>query len=575
LNREITLFAVGHRMAELRGAYTDQPDVLAYLDAFEHDVIDNVEDFRRGEDGGSGEGASLGSQRPSLRRYQVNVLVDHSDADGAPVVYEDNPSYQNLVGRVEHLSQLGTLITDFTLIKPGALHHANGGYLLLDAHKVLLQPYAWEGLKRALFSRQIRIESLAQLFSLVSTVSLEPDPIPLRLKVVLVGERLLYYLLCHYDPDFPKLFKVAADFNERIERNDESNQLYARLLGTLAREHQLKPLDRSAVARVIDHSARLAGDAERLSVHIGGIADLLQEADYCAADVQQAIDGQIRRVDRMRERLYEEIQRGTILVDTDGERIGQVNGLSVIDLGNFAFGQPSRITATARLGEGDLVDIEREVELGGAIHSKGVLILSNFLASRYAPNRPLSLSASVVFEQSYGMVEGDSASLAELCALLSALAQLPIRQSLAVTGSVNQHGQVQPIGGVNEKIEGFFDVCRARGLTGQQGVLIPAANAKHLMLRDDVVEAANAGQFHVYPVDTVDQALELLTGVPAGAPDAQGAYPEGSANQRVDARLEELLQLRLAFAERAREYSAPAKADDASEGRASGEAGDA
>jgi lon-related putative ATP-dependent protease len=565
VQKEFTMSAVGHLIDEFKKKYTNLPKVLGYLDAVEADVIDNVREFRKKEEALQTPFGLALQQTPSVARYEVNVLVDHGGAKGAPVVYEDNPTYPNLVGRVEHIAQLGALITDFTLIKPGALHRANGGYLMLDARKVLMQPYAWEGLKRALYARKISMESLGQILGVLSTVSLEPEAIPLDVKVVLLGDRMLYQLLCALEPDFKELFKVAADFEERIERNTDSNELYAQLIATLISKEKLRPFDRTAVARAIDHSARLAGDAEKLTTHMRSIADLLQEADYWAgkaehevvqaADVQQAIDAQVRRVDRVRERLYEEINRGTILIDTEGEKAGQVNGLSVIQLGDFAFGQPSRITATTRLGKGEVIDIEREVELGGAIHSKGVLILSHFLAARYSRNQPLSVSASLVFEQSYGIVEGDSASVAELCALLSALADAPIKQSLAVTGSVNQRGQVQAIGGVNEKIEGFFDVCRARGLTGNQGVLIPAANVKHLMLREDVVAAAAAGKFHIYPVETVDDVISLLTGLAAGERDDQGNFPKGSVNARVEQRLLELSALAQKFAEGARKDS--------------------
>ncbi len=559
LNREVTNFAVGHLIEEMRKKYESLPDVVDYLNAVQQDVIENVRDFLRQEETSVPSSVESPVPRslmgpPLLRRYQVNVLVDHGDSQGAPVVYEDNPSYQNLLGRVEHMAQMGALVTDFNLIKPGALHRANGGYLILDAHKVLMQPYAWEGLKRALQSRQINIESLGQMLSLVSTVSLEPEPIPLDVKVVLLGDRMLYYLLCALDPDFSELFKVAADFDEEMDRTPENQLLYARLIGTLARKESLRPLDRTAVARVIEHSSRMVGDAEKLSIQMRSICDLLREADYWAGeagrdviraeDIQRAIDAQIYRSDRLRERLQEEILRGTILIDTEGEKIGQVNGLSVIELGNFAFGRPSRITARIRMGKGEVIDIEREVELGGPIHSKGVLILSSFLGARYAAERPLSLSASLVFEQSYSGVEGDSASSAELYALISAIAEVPIKQSLAVTGSVNQHGQIQAIGGVNEKIEGFFDVCKARGLTGDQGVLIPAANVKHLMLRQDVVEAVAAGKFHIYPIETVDQGIEILTGLPAGERDKDGNYPEGTINYLVEARLAELAEKR-------------------------------
>lgn len=546
LNRETTKLAVDHLIEDLRAKYADFADVLRYLDAVSDDVIENAKDFLKTEEKGNALILSM-MERPTFERYQVNVLGNHHDARGAPIVFEDNPSYSNLVGRVEHVAQLGALVTNFTLIKPGALHKANGGYLLLNVLKVLTQPYAWEGLKRALNSREIRIESLGQMLSLVSTVSLEPEPIPLDVKVVLFGDRLFYYLLNAYDPEFGTLFKVAADFEDRVERNADNDLLYARLIATIAGKESLLPFTREAVGRVIEYCSRVSGDAERLATHIQSVADLLCEADFWAKsakqdtvaleNVEHAIDAQIHRADRLKSRVHEEILRGTIMIDTDGEVVAQVNALSVIQLGNFAFGQPTRITATARVGDGELVNIEREAKLSGAIHSKGVLILSSFLASRYAKNQPFSLAASLVFEQSYGMVDGDSASLAELCALLSELSSSPIRQSLAMTGSVNQFGQVQPIGGVNEKIEGFFDICAARGLNGKHGVLIPAQNVKHLMLKKEVVLAAEQGKFHIWPVETVDQAMEVLTGM-----EAPGI------NSKVEARLIELTNIRKAFA---------------------------
>ena len=556
LNQETTLLTVRHVMDELRTRFADLAVIQKYLDVVQKNMVEHADDFLKQEESSTVAGLTLVA-RESFHRYQVNVLVSNGKRGGAPVISEDNPTYSNLIGRVEHIAQLGALVTDFTLIKPGALHRANGGYLLPDIRKILQQPFAWEGLKRALQSREIRIESLGQMYSLVSTVSLEPEPIALNAKIVLFGDRLFYYLLQQYDPDFAELFKVAADFEERIERTADNHMLYARLIATLVRKEKLLPFERSAVARVIEHSARLVGDAERLSTHMRSVADLLQEADdwarqadaqlVSADHVQKAIDGQIRRSDRVRDQLHEAIQRGILLIDTQGAVVGQVNGLSVLDLGNFAFAQPTRITATTRLGEGEMVNIEREVKLSGAIHSKGVLILSSFLATRYARNQPLALSASLAFEQCYGQVDGDSASLAELCALLSDLAQVPILQSLAITGSVNQLGQAQAIGAVNEKIEGFFDVCAARGLSGAQGVLIPAANIKHLMLRRDVVAAAQAGQFHIYSVENVDQAIALLTGVAAGQVDEQGQYPAGSINQRVAARVAQLNDLRKTF----------------------------
>jgi lon-related putative ATP-dependent protease len=445
------------------------------------------------------------------------------------------------------------------------LHRANGGYLVLDALKVLTQLYAWEGLKRALRASEIRIESLGQVYGLVSTLSLEPEPVPLGIKVVLVGEPRLYYLLKALDPDFEELFKVAADFENEVVRDTDNVLLYAELIATLVRDAGLRPFDRTAVARVVEHSARLAGDAARLTASRRRLTDLLHEADYCAGkagrdgvlaeDVQTALDAQTHRVDRLRSKLQEQILRDNVLIAVAGGQVGQVNGLAVIALDDFMFAHPVRITATVRIGEGTVIDIEREAELGGSIHSKGVMILSAFLGERYARDVPLSLSASLVFEQSYGPVEGDSASLAELCALMSNLADLPIAQSLAVTGSVNQFGRVQAIGAVNEKIEGFFDICKARGLTGAQGVLIPASNVKHLMLREDVVSACTEGKFRIYPVEDVDQAIELLTGVPAGQANDEGLVPEGTINYLVAAQLAELSALRQAFAMAVRQGS--------------------
>ena len=559
VNRKVAMSAVGHLIEELKKNYHDLPAVLGYLDEVEQDVVHNVTDFIKTEESSDVLGGQQPTDPKAMHRYKVNNLILNNRGEGAPVMYLDNPTYLNLVGRAEHMAQFGTLVTDFTLLKPGALHEANGGYLLVDAHKLLTQPYAWEGLKRALYSSQINIEPLEKMLSLVSTVSLEPEPIPLDIKVVILGDRRLYYLLQEYDPDFGELFKVQADFEERIDRSDENNQLIARLIATIARKEKLMPFHRSAVAQVIDYASRHVEDAEKLTTHMRSIADLLREADYWArqdgrdvvqeADIRHTIDEQLHRASRVRERIQEAIQRGDIFIDCEGSKVGQVNGLSVIGLGNYMFGQPSRITATVHIGEGQVVDIEREVEMSGPIHSKGVLILSSLIASRYARKHPLSLSASLVFEQNYGGVDGDSASLAELCALLSALAELPIKQSFAMTGSINQHGQVQPIGGVNEKIEGFFEVCRTRGLTGEQGVIIPASNVKNLMLHPDVVEAVKANQFHIYSVETADQALGLLTGVEPGEADAEGNYPPDSINGMVHARLEEMAHIRQSFAD--------------------------
>ncbi|MCI0396513.1 MAG: AAA family ATPase [Chloroflexi bacterium] len=568
LNEEVAILVVAPLIEEMKSRYQELPEVVAYLEAVQKDIIEHTELFADSDEGqASPLAAAMGLPQRQPRealgqRYQVNVIVDNSESQGAPIIYEQNPIYQNLIGRVEHVAQMGALLTDFTLIKPGALHRANGGYLIVDARKLLLQPFAWEGLKRALRAGEICIESPGQGYSLISTVSLEPEPIPLNVKVILLGERLLYYLLYQHDPEFSELFKVAADFEDEMDRNDENNLAYTRLIATIIRKDDLRPFDRQAVAQVIERSARHMGDKDKLSVHMQSIADLVREADYWAGmagaslvggeHVQRAVEARIYRASRIEERIQEAILREIVFIDTTGEKVGQVNGLSVFIVGDYAFGRPSRITARVRLGKGEVIDIERQVELGGPLHSKGVLILSSYLGARYAVDRPLSLAASLVFEQSYGGVEGDSASSAELYALLSALAEAPVKQSLAVTGSVNQHGQVQTIGGVNEKIEGFFEICQARGLTGEQGVVIPKANVKHLMLRQDVREAAAAGQFHIYPVETIDQGIELLTGLPAGEPDAGGKYPEGTINQRIIARLEKL-------AEKQRQFNRPAR----------------
>ena len=548
-SRETLSLAVGHLIEELKEEYQDLPEVLKFLDDAMQDIIEEGEPLREQGKGENEEDPAnvVVSGNISTLRYRVNLLVDNAETKTAPVVFEDNPIYPNLVGRVDHISQMGTLLTNFTLIKAGALQRANGGYLVLDALKVLLQPFAWEGLKRALRSNQVRIESLGQVYGLVSTVTLDPEPMPLSIKVVLIGERRIYYLLKALDPDFSELFKIAADFESELVRDAGNTLLYADYIASLVRKAELRPFERDAVARIIEHTSRLCGDAERLCTSRWKVADLLQEADHCAntdgrptvqrADIETALAAGIRRADRIRGKYQEAILRDTLLISVSGERIGQINGLAVISLDDFRFAHPVRLTATARVGSGDVIDIERETELGGPIHSKGVLILAAFLGARYARNVPLSLTASLVFEQSYGPIEGDSASMAELCALLSVLAKAPIRQSLAITGSVNQFGDAQAIGGVNEKIEGFFDICQARGLTGDQGVLIPAANVKHLMLRQDVIDACAEGRFSVYPYNNVDEVIERLTGVPADTLNAQ-----------ITVQLAELSELRKAFA---------------------------
>ncbi len=558
LNREIIRNLVSSTVGDLRKSWSREDQVTQYLDAVEKDVVDNAEVFRQpGSDQQGAESPTIPvallpqqeSVSGTVARYRINVLIDNRNTEGRPVVYEDNPSYENLVGAIEHVADMGALITDFTLIKPGALHRANGGFLIIEARELLQNPYAWEVLKRALLSNQIRTEPLGKRLSMLSTITLEPEAVPLDVKVVLVGDRRLYYLLQRHDPDFAELFKVMADFEERIPRDRRNLTLYARTIATIAKREGLLPFNRTGVARLIEHSSRLAGDAERLSVHMLGVVDLAREADFHARSeskklitsvhLDKALDAQIRRASRLPERMRESIQRGTILIDTKGEQVGQINALSVYQLGGFGFGQPNRVTARVRQGAGRVIDIEREVSLGGSLHSKGVLILTGYLNATFLPTQTLSLAASLVFEQSYGKVDGDSASSTELYALLSALSEAPIKQSFAVTGSVNQFGQVQAIGGVNEKIEGFFDVCAERGLTGDQGVLIPVSNVKHLMLKKDVRDSVKAKTFSIYPIKTIDQGIEILTDVPAGRRGKNGHFPEKSINGRAEMRLAE------------------------------------
>ncbi len=565
LNRSLVRSTVSNLLDELKAKYAAMPTICSHLESVEKDALKNAESFRLPKEAESlppgmlPPGVGSDAVESFLRRYRVNVVVNQSDANGCPVVFEENPTFSNLFGTVEHIAQMGALVTDFSLIRPGSLHKANGGYLAIDALRLLSHPFSWEGLKRALRGRQIRIEPLAEALGILSTVSLEPEPIPLDLKVILLGERTLYYLLHELDPEFSELFKVVVDFEEEVDRSEAIVVPYAQFLAEEARKSKLLPLDRGAVARVLEEGSRIAADAKKLSLRGRAMSDLLQEADFWARDasaktiseahVEKAIAEAEARSGRIRERLREEVLRGTLLVDSDGESVGQVNGLAVLEAGGVRIGHPNRITARVRFGSGKLVDIEREAKLGGPIHSKGVLILSGFLAGRYVPEEPLSLAATLVFEQSYGMVEGDSASCAELCALLSALAAVPIRQSLAITGSINQRGQVQAIGGVNEKVEAFFEVCRARTLSGNQGVIVPAANVDHLVLRRELLEKVEQGLFHLYAVRTVEEAIELLTGLPAGERGPDGRYPEESINGRVERKL-------LEFARRARALSA-------------------
>ena len=558
LEREVGLSVVGPAFAELRAQWADE-QVLDWLKRFEQDVLTNLPRILPAADDAVELPEALEQAIAEeggwvdLRRYRVNVLVSQVGRQGAPVVREDDPTLGNLLGRVEHVAAFGALTTDFTRIRPGALHKANGGFLLLEARRLLEEPLAWEHLKQALRHSEIRVPSPSLAGGVVTAVTLEPQPIPLQVKVVLVGERLLYYLLSEADPELTRLFKVTADFEEDMPRTPESQVMAARLLGTLAREEGLRALHASAVARLLEESVRLAGDRGRLSTHIESLVDLLREADHAAglqrrelteaADVMAALQARRHREGRLEERVRRQVLEGLVRVPTEGLAVGEVNGLAVLELGRTAFGQPTRLGARVRLGDGEIVDIEHEVELGGPIHSKGVHILKGFLGGRFGSEAPLSFSATVAFEQSYGEVEGDSASLAETCALLSALAETPLRQDLAVTGSVDQQGRVQAVGGVNEKVEGWFDLCAARGLTGSQGVIVPRATVPALQLRPDLAQAAREGRFAVYAVDDVDQAVCLLSGLPAGRRGPRGAWTRGSFNARVAARLARMAEL--------------------------------
>ncbi len=575
LRREVTRFTVEPLIDELKARYPDLPNVCAHLEAVQADIETHVKAFLGVEEGGEGQKSPpAGESRPATKRYLVNLLVDNQETEGAPVIWEENPTFANLVGRIEHQAQMGNLVTDFTLIRAGALHRANGGFLVLDALRLLRQPYGWDALKRAIETHRLRLESAAEALGLAAPATLAPEPVPLDVKIVLVGDRLLYYLLTRHDLDFHRLFKVAADFEESLPRTEENELLYTRLLAKLIRDEQLRPFAREALERLLEQSARLADDGERLSLHTGEMVDLLREADLLAgpevtevkaAAVDAAVAARVFRCDRVRARWLESVARGTVLVETGGAVPGQVNGLAVVQLGSFAFGHPARITARVRLGEGEVVNIEREVELSGPLHSKGVLILTGFLGDRFARERPLAFSASLVFEQSYGGIDGDSASMAELCALLSAIADVPLRQSVAITGSVDQRGRAQPIGGVNEKIEGFFDVCRLGGLTGEQGVIVPESNLEHLMLRADVVAAVAAGQFRIWAVRDVDDCLETLSGLRAGKRGPKGEFPAGSFNRRVEERLAALAELKAEEARKARRSPARKRREETEE----------
>ncbi len=566
LREKFIKLAVKKPIDDLKQKYKGHREITDFLKNIQNHIVTNIEDFLPEEaDSKSGEEDALSAllakvnhqEEDKFAKFKVNVIVKNEPDSGAPIVHLYHPTQGNLVGRVERIQQYGALLTDFTLIKAGALHCANGGFLLIDARKLLLQPYAWDSLKRSLASKSIKIESPGEETSF-TTISLDPEPIPLDIKIILTGDEELYELLTERDPDFSDYFKVEADFGTLMDRNDENEIEYAKLIGSLSNKKRLRNLNKQAVARIIEHSSRLAEDSKKLTAHIASIGDLLREADYWARvsnskqigkkHIEKAIAEQVYRNDRIKQAMLEQIDDGTILLDIKGNKVGQINGLVVYNFSRFSFGKPARITVQARIGSGEVINIERETNMSGPIHTKGVLILQSLIANRFAKDSPLSLSASIVFEQSYGGVDGDSASSTEYYCLLSAIAGIPIKQNIAVTGSINQFGDIQPIGGVNEKIEGFFDVCSHKGLTGDQGVIIPRANVTNLMLREDVINAVNEGKFHIYAIDNVDDGIEILTGIKAGKANKQGVFPKNTVNWMVKQSLEKYYQRYVQYA---------------------------
>jgi lon-related putative ATP-dependent protease len=562
LDQEVIGYAVEHLINKIAEKYAALGAVMEFLQNVRTDILKNVDAFKQVKERDEAQQqlpflALKADNKPNFDRYRVNLLVDNSKTHGAPVIFESNPTYPNLLGRVEHQARFGTLVTDFQMIKSGALHRANGGYLIIDARDILTKPMAWEGMKRALQDREIRLESMYESLGAISTRSLDPEPIPLDVKVVVIGDPMIYYMLYNLDEDLRELFKVKADFSAQMDWTEEALQQYARFIGTVCQEENLLPFAPSGVAKTIEQSARMVSHQKKLATKFRDIGDLIRQSSYWAHknghkyvqdnDVRQAIEEQNYRSNQWEEYVQEMINEGTILIDTEGETVGQVNGISVLPLGDYSFGKPSRITARTHVGKAGVINIDREIELGGRIHNKGVMILTGYLGEKFAQDIPLTFSTSITFEQIYEEVEGDSASSAELYALLSSLSGYPIRQGLAVTGSVNQRGQIQAIGGVNEKIEGFFEVCKMKGLTGKQGAIIPESNIKNLMLREDVVQAVREGKFHIYPVSTIDEGIGLLTGIEAGERNVEGKYPENTLNFAVQTRLKELAEKVQAF----------------------------
>jgi len=557
LDTEIAMFAVGHLLEDLRAKYQrcegfgTCDDILDYLDCVEKDIVEHLDDFRSPEKRQQGVPAVMAELvEPAFDRYRVNVFVTHESNTGAPVVHEIHPTYPNLLGKIDYKARFGFMTTDHNMLKPGALHRANGGYLIVQALDVLLNPFSWDGLKRALRAKEAAPENVAEQYGLVSISTIKPQPIPINVKVIMIGSPYLYYLLYYLDEDFRKLFKVRADFDIEMRRDDKHSAQYAAFVATRCKELGLKPFTKEAVAKVIDYGSRLIEDKHRLSTRFLDVSDFICESAYWAEragselvdaeHVAQALEQKEYRSRMIEDKVQALIEEGTIMIDSDGAVAGQANALSVYDVGDYSFGRPSRVTARVAVGRGTLLDIQREAKMGGPIHSKGVMILTGYLDGKYATDKPISMTATLAFEQLYEEVEGDSASSTELYVLLSALSGLPIKQGIAVTGSINQFGQVQPIGGVNAKIEGFYEVCKARGLTGEQGVMIPSANVRHLMLKPEVIEAVREDKFHVWAVSNVDEGIELLTGVPAGEQKPDGTYPDGSVHYLVEKRLREL-----------------------------------
>ncbi len=563
LEQRVVQSAAGHPVTRLKERYADHPKIIAYLDEVLADVVEHLDDFKEQEETPAPFPlAAMMRRQDSFARYRVNLVVDNGHLHGAPVIVETNPTYYNLLGKVEYRGEFGALVTDFTMIKCGVLQQANGGFVLLQVRDVLTNPLSWEALKRALKNGEARIENIGEQLGLVPTATLRPEPIPMNTKVILIGTPFIFQLLYVLDDDFRKLFKIKAEFDVEVERTDETVTAYAEAIGAICNRQGLRPFDRTAVARVLEHSARVAEHQRRLSTRFTEVVEIVYEASawaertghstVTAVDVDRAVEEKVYRSNRIEERIRQMIAEGQLLVDVDGAKPGQVNGLSVLQLGDYSFGHPSRITARTFVGSRGVVNIERETEMSGRIHSKGVAILAAYLGGKYAQDRPLSLNASLTFEQTYAEVEGDSASSTELYALLSELAAVPIDQSVAVTGSVNQKGEIQPIGGANEKIEGYYAVCKALGLTGRQGVMIPIQNVFNLMLKPEVVEAVRAGKFHLWAVKTIDEGLEVLTGRPAGTPGPDGQYPEGTVNHLVRTRLQDLAERLRRFAPGAR-----------------------